>query len=82
MQIYKRDHKSLANDFNQFFSSVGENAARASTHLADTNNINLRESIETVVIPEIDQFKFRAVTCHEVRRVVLSLPLNKLIWSR
>ena len=76
-QIYKGDHKSLANDFNQFFSSVGENAVRASTHLADTNNINIRESIETVVIPEIDQFKFRAVTYHEVRRVVLSLPLNK-----
>lgn len=76
-QIYKGDHKSLANDFNQFFSSVGENAARASSHLADINNINLRESIKTVVIPEIDQFKFRAVTCHEVRRVVLSLPLNK-----
>ena len=49
-QIYKGDHKSLANYFNQFFSSVGENAARASTHLVDTNNINLRESIETVVI--------------------------------
>ena len=77
MQIYKGDHKSLANDFNQFFSSVGENAGRASTHLADTNNINLRESIETVVIPENDQFKFRAVTCHEVRQVVLSLLLNK-----
>jgi hypothetical protein len=76
-QIYKGDHKYLANDFNQIFSSVGENAARASTHLADTDNINLRKSIETVVIPEIDQFKFRAVTCHEVRRVVLSLPLNK-----
>ncbi|CAB3993932.1 Hypothetical predicted protein [Paramuricea clavata] len=76
-QIYKGDHKSLANDFNQFFSSVGENAARASSHLADTNNINLRKSIESVVITEIDQFKFRAVTCHEVRRVVLSLPLNK-----
>jgi signal recognition particle subunit SEC65 len=76
-QIYKGDHKSLANDINQFFSSVGENAARASTHLEDTNNINLRESIETVIILENDQFKFRAITCHEVRRVVLSLLLNK-----
>jgi hypothetical protein len=28
-------------------------------------------------MPEIDQFKLRAVTCHEERRVVLSLPLNK-----
>ncbi|XP_028419082.1 uncharacterized protein LOC114544722 [Dendronephthya gigantea] len=76
-QIYTKDHKSIANEFNQFFSSVGENAAKKSIHLAAANNIALQEPYEKVYIPENDQFSFRAVSCYEVRRVVLSLPNNK-----
>ena len=60
-----------------FFLPVGKKAASASAHLAVTNNINMRESLESITIPENHQFTFRAVSCHEVRRVGLSLPLNK-----
>ena len=32
--VYTKDNKSIANDFNTFFSTVGKNAARESTRLA------------------------------------------------
>lgn len=33
----------MTNEFNQFFSKVGKNAADASRHLSEENNITFRE---------------------------------------
>ena len=75
--VYTKDLKSVANEFNIFFSTVGENAARESTRLAEINNISLNESLENLVRPKSGLFHFKRVTCDEVRSTVMSLPANK-----
>ena len=75
---YTKDPKTVADEFNQFFSSVGKNTADASIRLAEENNITVEETpLETVYMPSQDLFSFRTVTSEEVRRVIASLPLNK-----
>ena len=65
---YTKDPKTVADEFNQFFSSVGKNAADASIRLAEENNITVRETpLETVYMPSQDLFSFRTVTSEEVR---------------
>ena len=74
---YTKDPKMVANEFNQFFSSIGSNTADASIRLAE-ENITLEESrLKTIHIPSEDLFSFTTVTSEEVRRVISSLPLNK-----
>ena len=75
---YTKNLTVAANEFNQFFSKVGKNAADASRHLSEENNITIRElSTDTNTSPTPDElFNLRAMTCEEVRRVVASLPLN------
>ena len=75
--VYTKDLKSIANEFNIFFSTVGENAARESTCLAEINNISLNESLENLVRPKSGLFHFKRVTCDEVRSTLTSLPANK-----
>ena len=41
---YTKDPKTVANEFNQFFSSIGSNTADASIRLAEENNITLEET--------------------------------------
>ena len=75
---YTKDPKTVANEFNQFFSSIGSNTADASIRLAEENNITLEESpLKTTHMPSEDLFSFRTVTSEEVRRVISFLPLNK-----
>ena len=38
-QVYYKDPKLVANEFNQFFTSVGKNAAEAALRLAEDNYI-------------------------------------------
>ena len=76
---YTKHLTVVANEFNQFFSKVGKNAADASRRLSEENNITIRQlSTDTNTSPTPDDlFSLRIVTCEEVRRVVASLPLNK-----
>ena len=74
---YTKDPKTVANEYNQFFSSIGSNTADASIRLAE-ENITLEETpLKTIHTPSEDLFSFRTVTSEEVRRVISSLPLNK-----
>ena len=76
---YTKNLTVLANEFNQFFSMVGKNAADSSRHLAEENNITIRKlssDADTSLAPG-EQFNLKPMTCEEVRRVVTSLPLNK-----
>ncbi|CAB3997218.1 Hypothetical predicted protein [Paramuricea clavata] len=80
---YTKDPKTVANEFNQFFLSVGKNAADASIRLAEGNNITVEETpLETVYMPSQDLFSFRTVTSEEVCHVIASLPLNKSPGTR
>ena len=42
--VYSRDTELVANNFNQFFSSVGRNAAQIAAQLAIDNNINISDT--------------------------------------
>ena len=39
-QIYTKDHKIVADEFNRFFSTVGRNAAKAAAKLVTASHIN------------------------------------------
>ena len=63
---YTKDPKTVANEFNQFFSSIGSNTADASICLAEENNITLEETpLKTIHMPSEDLFSFRTVTSEE-----------------
>ena len=69
--VYSTDTERVANDFNQFFSSVGRNA----------NNINISDTslISTPMTRNSSEelFNFTPVTCTQVERIVSSMPSNK-----
>ena len=75
---YTKDSKILANDFNRFFISVGENAANKSEELARSYGLDTRSLISTnVTYAEYEEFKFQPVSCADVRKVIMAMPSNK-----
>ena len=79
ISTYTKNLTVVTNEFKQFFSKVGKNAADSSRTLAEENNITIRElsSVADTNLALGELFNLRPVTCEEVRRVVTSLPLNK-----
>ena len=75
-RVYTKDLKTVADEFNVFFTSVGKTAALAASHLAEINNITWSEQ-QLPSPPAGDLFDFKRVSCEEVRRIISSLPLNK-----
>ena len=83
--LYSKDPAILANDFNEFFSSVGRRSAEAAAHIATVNNMDSTSSLEVSSHPlnelhhddVTNVFTFTPVTCTEVQRVILSMPSNK-----
>ena len=76
--IYTRNHKTVTNGFNNFFTSVGRNASESAVQLAEEHNIVMTEQEgPPLTIPTSELFNFRAVTCEDVQRIISSLPLNK-----
>lgn len=77
-QVYSKDRKSIVEDFNQFFTSVGRNAAVTAASLAKDNDIALLNPFSHVITyPPDQQFNFRSVTCTEVQRIIMAMPSNK-----
>ena len=76
--VYTRDLKEIANEFNQFFISVGEKASEYSQSLIDLHNLpQLSARIPNLYISEADKFSFHAVSSSEVQEVVMSFPSDK-----
>jgi hypothetical protein len=80
---YHKNTLELANDFNQFFQSVGKRAAETAEMLALQNNLNIY--ISTELEPQnrrselfsTELFKFTPVTYTEVQRIITTMPSNK-----
>ena len=53
--VYSRDTQLVANDFNQFFSSVGRNAAQTAAQLPIDNNINISDT--SLISPPMSYLK-------------------------
>ncbi len=76
---YSKDHKSVADDFNKFFSSVGRKTTEDATLLASENNINISTtSLPSTPLGYSDElFYLRLVTCTEVQSIIMFMPSNK-----
>lgn len=81
---YSKDLKTTANEFNRFFSSVGRNAANASIHLAEDNNITLPEPTpETVPLLPDELFRIRTVTWEDVNSPCHFIsPVDQVSWFK
>ncbi len=55
MQVYSKDPKTVAENFNLFFTSVGRNAAVTAESLANDNNVVLSNPLSNVITYPSDQ---------------------------
>ena len=65
-RVYSKDVKTLADDFNAFFASLGSNVSEASRSLATENDLSvlaLTIALEGVVPVTLDEFFFQPVSC-------------------
>ena len=77
--VYTRDLKEIANEFNQFFISVGEKASEYSQSLIDLHNLpQLSPRTSNLYISEADKLSFHTVSSSEVQKVVMSFPSDKV----
>ena len=77
---YSKDHKGVANEFNQFFSSVGENTIKKIKEMAATAECNYtlgRNSFQARIYPTSEQFSFTPVKCHQVEAIIKNMAPNK-----
>ena len=76
--VYQKDHKILANEFNEYFASVGKATADKVKKLAEENNIQITTTLPPVMHRSShDIFEFRTVTSSEVRNIIVDSPSNK-----
>ena len=82
--MYSRDVKTIADEFNEFFSTVGAREAEAYASLAVTHDLPTVTSsmIFDQNTPESEKFHFQAVSENEIKRIVMSLQSNKTLWER
>ena len=77
--VYSRDTELVANDFNQFFASVGRNAAQSVAQLAVVNNINTSDTAYSYHQRSVPQLRNNSISPQSPvhRSNVLSMPSNK-----
>ena len=77
--MYSRDVKIIADEFNEFFSTVGSRAAEASASLALTHDLPTVSlpMISYQNTPDSEKFHFQAVSENEIKRIVMSFQSNK-----
>ena len=72
------NYRTVANDFNRFFTSVGQVAVDKINSLANECNFDLSPPVpDPAISPVTDQFNFTHVDCYEVAQIVRSMPANK-----
>ena len=77
-RTFAKDDIVVANEFNSFFSSVGQTAITNIKSLAEKCNYDLSQSeFKPTSHPESEQFMFETVDCEEIREIVSSMPTNK-----
>ena len=75
--VYLRNVTELANEFNEFFTSVGARAAAESKRLASVTALPAYKPPSAKAIFQPGEFRFRAVTSFEVRKIIVSFPSNR-----
>ena len=78
LRSFTKDDRTVANDFNRFFTSVGQLAVDKINSLANECNFDLSApAFDPRIFPAADQFNFKHVNCDEVALIVKSVPANK-----
>ena len=68
----------VANEFNKFFTSIGQNTIHKIQSLANECNYDLTQpSFVPKCYPLSQQFIFRTVQCGEIEQIVNSMPTGK-----
>ena len=75
---YRKDPELAAEEFNNFFISVGKTTADKVKELAYQNNILITSpSPRSTHVSDAERFKFSIVMREEVRKIILRSPSNK-----
>ena len=77
-KVYSEDDKTVADDFNNFFVSVGKSTDSKIESLAEKHNFVLHENAFTPkYFPTSEQFTLNYVDCKQVADVINAMPSNK-----
>ena len=77
-QTSAKDEKVIANDFNNFFCSVGQNTVAKIHTITDKFNCDQnRVPFVPRTIPQSDQFIINMVLQEEVKQIIIKMPLGK-----
>ena len=78
MRSFSKDDRTVANNFNRFFTSVGQVAVDKINSLANECNFDLSPPVpDPAISPVTHQFNFMHVDCYEVAQIIRSMPANK-----
>ncbi len=78
VKTFVKDEKVIANDFNKFFCSVGQNTVAKIHTMTDKFNCDQnRVPFVPRTIPQSDQFIINEVTQEEVKQIIIKMPLGK-----
>ena len=70
VRSFSKDDRTVANDFNRFFTSVGQVAVDKINSLANECNFDLSPPVpDPAISPVTDQFNFTHMDCYEVAQM-------------
>ena len=79
-KVYSKDDKTVADDFNNFFASVGKSTNSIIESLAEEHNFVLHENAFTPkCFPTSEQFTVNYANCKQVADVINAMPSNMLL---
>ena len=68
----------ITNEFNKYFTSIGQSTIRKIQSLANECNYDLAQSsFVPKCYPSSQQFTFRPVECSEIEHIIFSMPTGK-----
>ena len=76
-QVYTKDMKKVANEFNQFFTSVGRRVPEDCASLIELYNLPAPPTSVSLAVAESQNFSFVPVSRGEVRRTIMAFQSNK-----
>ena len=75
---YNRDEKIIANEFNTYFTTLGQITSEQINSLAAQSNYDLTQpAVPTQEYPDDEQFFFKPMSSGEIENVIRSMPMNK-----
>ena len=76
-RVFSKDDKTVADEFNQFFVSVGQNTVDKIKLLANECGFKYNESLTPSQYPSSEQFSFSITDSEEIGRIITSMSSSK-----